>query len=217
LATAAIVITYMVIANPLMMAFVMLTAANFVSTIVYTSKETIKFTLFSTVLLFLLFSVPLGSLAVAAICASIVGSYNPNRAKYFVNAMTLIISSLGAIYIYGVHEITIAGIIAAGLLFEILNNITLIAGISYFGKETLKELYMSWRGSWAFGLLAPVSALIMIYFSSFAFGLACLAIMFTLLSKPQYFTGRFWLHGRWFHASAVRGKASFTNDSIARA
>ena len=194
--------------NPLIMAFIMLSLANMVSTVIYTSKETIKFTLFSTILIFLLFSIPGPMLALAAAAAAIVGSFNPNRAKYFVNAASLLVASMGAIYIYGFHEITIAAILAAGLSFEILNSITLLAGISYFGKERLRTLYTSWKGTWAFGLIAPISALFMIYLSPLPIGLGILAILFTLLSKPRYVTGRFWIHGRWFHASRVTGKTS---------
>lgn len=184
---------------------ILLFAANLVTTEIRIKNEAMKFSLFSTMLLFLMPIVPIYTLMISAIVAALFSSINKNILKSVVNISSFSLASLLSIHLYSIHHTIIGGILAAGFIFEIVNALSLVAGIGYFGKDRYREIFTSWRQSWYLGLIAPVSALILILLSATPLGLTAAILVFAVMSKPHYYIENYSITGVWnFQLEQIR-------------
>jgi hypothetical protein len=193
------------------MAFILLivifAASEQIRTSIFTAREYLHFSLFSTTLLFMMTLMPLDVVAAAALIASLLTGFINRQAppKIFVNFVSVSLASLSALFAFSIPNEIVIGILIAGLVFEMVNSLTLLPGVAYFSDITLSELIDGWKDTWWVGFVPPLTAaLLYIGFAYIPWGLPVIVTLFAFFSRPQYIVNGHSLHGCWHITSAFR-------------
>jgi hypothetical protein len=162
----------------------------------------LEFTMFSTSVLLCLTVFDPGVVAIAAIAAALASaSRSHSKRKFFVNFVSLALASLMAVGAFFISPSVIIGIVTAGIVFDIVNSISLIAGISFFTRESMLTIFKEGLTLWWVGIVPILSAFIgYILFTLspplFAFGIF---VWFALL-RPNFVMSKHGLRPAWNYA-----------------
>jgi hypothetical protein len=177
-------------------ALIALLAADRIEAQINSNTSIVTFTFFSTVFLGLLILIPESTAVVAALVAATVSSLTRRQqwSKRLVNTFSMIVTILcaaGAYTIFGGGTLVTApevlSIVAAGIVFSIVNFISLAAFIALATRQSLFKELKNYYVVVVLEMLPPIIAGMAALLANISpiTSLALLVIM-TLLFRPQY-------------------------------